>query len=255
MEVFFWIIISILLITITFILGFSAPKIKGYIGEKKVAFILSSLDDLKYKVINDVVLNINGRTSQIDHLVISKYGIFVIETKNYNGWILGGENSEYWTQFVYKRKLKFYNPIFQNAGHIKALKSCLNDFPNTNYFSIIVFTSSAEIKVHTTAEIIYSVDLIDTIYKYTDANISDNERDIIFQRINKLNSVDIFDRDKHIQFINQRIQKRASLINENSCPRCGSNLINRNGKFGSFLGCSSYPKCKFTCKDEYSIKG
>jgi len=250
MEVFFSFIILLLLITITFILGFSAPKIKGYIGEKKVASILSSLDDLKYKVINDVVLNINGRTSQIDHLVISRHGIFVIETKNYNGWILGSENSEYWTQVVYKSKHKFYNPIFQNAGHIKALKSCFKDFPNAKYFSIIVFTSSAEIKVNTTAEIIYPVDLIDTISKYTDANLSDNERDIIFQRINQLNSADVFDKNKHIQFINQKVHERSILIKENKCPECGSNLINRNGKFGSFLGCSSYPACKFTFKDE-----
>ena len=62
MEVFFSFIIPIVIISITFILGFSAPKIKGYLGEKKVAAILSSLDDSKYKVINDVVLNVNGRT-------------------------------------------------------------------------------------------------------------------------------------------------------------------------------------------------
>lgn len=56
----------------------------------------------------------------IDHVVISKYGVFVIETKNYRGWIIGNEKSEYWTQVIYKRKERLYNPIKQNYGHIKA---------------------------------------------------------------------------------------------------------------------------------------
>jgi hypothetical protein len=248
MEVFFLIIITIVIITLAFTQGFSVPKIKGYFGEIKVAGLLKSLDKSNYKVINNLVLNINGRTSQIDHLVISNYGIFVIETKNYNGWILGSENSEYWTQVVYRRKHVFYNPIFQNAGHIKALKYCLKEYSNAKYFSIIVFISSAEIKVNTTAQVIHTANLISTIYKYTEANISDNERDIIFQKINQLNSIATFEKDKHIQFINQKVQERSRLVKENRCQKCGSNLIVRNGKFGEFLGCSTYPKCKFTCK-------
>jgi DNA topoisomerase I len=33
---------------------------------------------------------------------------------------------------------------------------------------------------------------------------------------------------------------------EGKCPRCGGNLVEREGKFGKFLGCRNYPKCKFT---------
>lgn len=93
-------------------------KIKGEIGEKKIAMYLSLLKSSDYKVMNNVVLNKNGRTTQIDHIVISDYGVFVIEMKNYKGWILGGEYSEYWTQALFHRKEKLYNPIRQNLSHI-----------------------------------------------------------------------------------------------------------------------------------------
>ncbi|MDU2025000.1 MAG: nuclease-related domain-containing protein, partial [Finegoldia magna] len=65
------------------------PRIKGYMGEAVVKIKLSSLDKEKYSVINNLVLeNRGGNTysTQIDHLVISTYGIFSIETKNYKGF-------------------------------------------------------------------------------------------------------------------------------------------------------------------------
>lgn len=75
----------------------------------------------KYKVLNNITLQTDGRTTQIDHVVVSNLGLFVIETKNYKGWIIGDEYSEYWTQVIYKRKEKLYNHIRQNYGHLMAL--------------------------------------------------------------------------------------------------------------------------------------
>ena len=66
-------------------------RIKGAIGEETVAFRLARLPKSEYKVINDLVLSSVSRTSQIDHLIISDYGLFVIETKNIKGWIFGRE--------------------------------------------------------------------------------------------------------------------------------------------------------------------
>ena len=67
---------------------------KGTMGEKRVAQILKKLPEDRYKVINNLFIQNNGYTTQIDHIVISVYGIFVIETKTSQGWIYGGENSE-----------------------------------------------------------------------------------------------------------------------------------------------------------------
>lgn len=83
------------------------PRIKGYFGEKSVSLFISGLDELKYKVINNIMLRVNGKTSQIDHIIVSNYGIFVIETKNYKGWITGNEYDDYWRQTIFKRKDKF----------------------------------------------------------------------------------------------------------------------------------------------------
>lgn len=79
------------------------PKIKGVIGEKTISVILTRLEPEKYKIINDLMLKNDGKTSQIDHVIVSNYGIFVIETKNYKGWIMGDEHGDQWTQVIYKQ--------------------------------------------------------------------------------------------------------------------------------------------------------
>ncbi|RZK11172.1 MAG: NERD domain-containing protein, partial [Flavobacterium sp.] len=121
-------------------------RIKGAIGEQTVAWRLSRLPKSKYRVINNVVLKVGEKTTQIDHLVVSNYGLFVIETKNLIGWIFGYENSEYWTQVIFKRKDRFYNPIRQNRGHIKALRLTLSEFSDVNYIPIVTFSGSCTLK-------------------------------------------------------------------------------------------------------------
>ena len=100
----------------------SFPALKGKYGERMVKKSLEKLDSKEYHIFHDLYIPTKKGTSQIDHVVVSSKGIFVLETKNYTGWIFGSENSQNWTQVIYKRKEKFYNPIWQNFGHIQALK-------------------------------------------------------------------------------------------------------------------------------------
>ena len=113
-----------IIIAFLLLLGFIChhPKIKGKIGEIYVTIFLKRLPENKYRVINDLLLAKNGHSTQIDHVIVSIYGIFVVETKFYKGWIFGGENSEYWTQNIYGRKYKLLNPIYQNQGHIRGFE-------------------------------------------------------------------------------------------------------------------------------------
>jgi len=67
-----------ILVLIVFVFRLYKAKIKGIIGEKTISAFLSRLDSTKYKVINDLMLSTEGKTSQIDHVVVSNYGIFVI---------------------------------------------------------------------------------------------------------------------------------------------------------------------------------
>jgi hypothetical protein len=225
--------------------GLYKSKIKGVIGEKSISSILYFLDKSKYKVINDIVLKKGTKTSQIDHIVISDFGIFVIETKNYKGWIVGNENSEYWTQVLFKRKERIYNPIKQNLGHINALKNCLSSYSNINYIPIVVFSTKSEIKVNSTTDVINSHQLIATIKKYYEINLTETQKEEIFQKIKDANVVGTYDKNKHVKSIKKVVQKRKTFIQENKCPECGGNLVLRSGKFGEFLGCISYPRCKF----------
>lgn len=86
--------------------------------------------------------------TEIDFILLHETGIYVVESKNFSGWIFGGEQSKYWTQVMAggKTKNRFFNPVLQNAGHIKALKSFLKDFPDLRFYSLIVFSERCELK-------------------------------------------------------------------------------------------------------------
>lgn len=232
-------------------LDFFMPKIKGKIGEGLNALLLKFLDRELYLVINDVyVPAANGKTSQIDHVVVSSYGIFVIETKNYKGWIFGDENSQNWTQIIYKEKHKFYNPIKQNASHIRALKNILKDYPNIPYVSIIAFSVKADLKKINaeSAYVTYIPRVIRTIKSYKDIKIPMSDIKKIQNTIVNYNIKDSEVKKEHIRNIKNDIKGKVNKINNNICPWCEGKLVERNGKYGKFKGCSNYPKCRFVGK-------
>ena len=111
----------------------------------------------------------NGSTTQIDHIVINHNGLFVIETKHNNGWIMGSENSEYWTQVIDNQKENIYNPIWKNAHHIKVLQEYLGQYLNeVPIHSVIVFGKQSTLKLDkplTRAKVIKSKKLLTVIQK------------------------------------------------------------------------------------------
>mgnify|MGYP001256601964 CR=1 FL=1 len=161
------IILFILFVVASVVFRILQPRIKGYLGEKSVATILSLLPSDKYKIINDLLIEVDGRTIQIDHLVVSIYGIFVIETKNYKGRITGSDNSDYWTKNMFGNKYTFYNPIRQNKSHVLALSKQLG-FSLNKFIPIIVFSNGAELKVNTTHNVIYTTQINRVIKEYSE---------------------------------------------------------------------------------------
>jgi hypothetical protein len=83
----------ILLVVAAIIYNLYSPVLKGKAGERKVKNVLEKLDQNHYISFHDVYIPINNgkKTSQVDHIVLSQNGIYVIETKNYKGWITGAE--------------------------------------------------------------------------------------------------------------------------------------------------------------------
>ncbi|AEM73653.1 nuclease-related domain-containing protein [Caldicellulosiruptor acetigenus] len=197
------------LLIISAILSMLRPKIKGALGEKSVSFFLARLDPKKYKVLNNLLIKVGSKTVQIDHVVVSNYGVFVVETKNYQGWIYGSEFDEYWTQVIYKRKEKFYNPVRQNYGHIQALKEILKEFENLKFVSIIVFTTKAELKVKAKTDVIYTVKLLKTIKKYNQECLTDEQRDAIYEKLKSANIGDRKNMREHVRSVRENKKKKT----------------------------------------------
>ena len=101
-------------------------------------------------------------STQIDHIIVSQYGIFVVETKNMKGWIFGGEHQKMWTQSIFKHKSKFQNPLHQNYKHIKTLERVLN-IESDKLFSVIVFVGDATFKAQMPANVNYLRGILDTL--------------------------------------------------------------------------------------------
>lgn len=242
---YLWAFIIILIVYKVF-----APQIKGFFGEKAVSIFLSTLDPSKYLIINDLLIPAGPKTAQIDHVVVSNYGIFVIETKNYKGWILGNEYDNYWTQVIYKRKERLYNPIKQNSGHIRALNKALKEYPNLRFISIVAFTTKCDLKVRTETDVVYTVHIASTIKGYTGLCISDEMKDQIYSKLINSNIKGWVAKKNHIESIkNPGAKKNYNYkLAVNLCPRCGGNLVRRKGRYGDFTGCDNYPRCKYTIK-------
>ncbi|KGP74541.1 NERD domain-containing protein [Pontibacillus yanchengensis] len=244
--------IFILCLIIALSVALASPSIKGRIGEAKLSFLLNRLPSEEYHVLDDLLIPSKNGTTQIDHVVVSPYGIFVIETKNYKGWIFGDEKSKYWTQVIYKRKEKFYNPIHQNFGHIKALESALEGLYEGTYYSIVSFSSKATLKEVTVTypdvEVINSFQVLQTIKAYNQPVLSNAKIKGILFKLQRLNQADKGSKQEHINQIKTARQKEQANVSGNTCPKCGNQLVQRTGKYGAFLGCSNYPNCRFVSK-------
>lgn len=126
-----------------------SAKTKGKRGEKRViAHAEKHLDEKNYTILNNYTFKINEQlTTQIDHIVVSRFGVFVIETKNYQGWIFGNEHQKMWTQKLYQKSYQFQNPLHQNYRHIKTLQHLLSDvIEPEDLHSVVVFVGESTFK-------------------------------------------------------------------------------------------------------------
>jgi hypothetical protein len=99
-----------------------------------------------YHLMNHVTLQLDDGTTQADHILVSRFGVFVIETKDYNGWIFGDVKDANWTQVHFYNRFRFQNPIRQNFRHVMAVQNLLDFLPPGTVKSVVVFTGEAEFK-------------------------------------------------------------------------------------------------------------
>lgn len=228
-------------------IGFKS-KALGVLGEKASSKYLQMLPADEYTLFNDVIIKNESETTQIDHIVFSTFGIFVIETKNYSGLITGSGKSIQWTQYLQHEKHYFKNPIYQNYGHIKALSNLLN-LPENKFVSIVAFSMNSKLQLLNADNVIYINQLPNEILLYKTKCLHPVLLKGYIEKIKESN-IDSFGASfLHDIEVYKKKTISESRIANGICPKCGGKLLLRNGKYGSFYGCSNYPKCRFIQKD------
>lgn len=263
MELIPLIVVAILL----FIFFNKSPKAIGRRGESAIANTLdfASFFGKSGKTLRNLyVPTANGKTTEIDIIYIMVKGIFVIESKNYTGYIFGSDNQRNWTVTLYKgrfrrlEKHKFYNPIWQNNTHMKALREYLGE--DIKMMSLIVFSDRCELK-----SINYAQDSVivckrnhlnralSNFWNTTPDLLSEEKIEELYARLFALTNPDEVTKQAHVESI------KNDYSNANICPWCGGKLVLRTARKGSnagkqFYGCSNYPRCKYILDMKYRDK-
>lgn len=240
MELFLVILLIVVLALVR--ARWNSPAAIGARGESKVRKRLKRrLSKNEYEFFHDVTLPSVMGSTQIDHIVLSQYGVFVIETKNYSGWIFGSAKSKQWTQAIYRTKSRFQNPLHQNYKHVKAVQSFLLLDP-AQIHSVVVFTGNSQFKTGLPPNVTDLAGLCPYIR---------SKREVIFEP-RRLEELVV----RLLKFKAGLVPERhdASLIRiEPDCPRCGAPMVQRRAKTGknagnNFWGCSKFPRCRGTQK-------
>ena len=167
------------------------------------------------KVLNNIIIpNLTGKTTEIDVILFSKKGFFVIEAKNYFGHIQGNKAWKKWTVIYDKKKgikRTLRNPIYQNLNHIKCLRVM---FPRFRFDNIVVFGEKASL-----SQELFKTPNIKTLkgFEYFMNNTFENKEDVLTEEevesvYNFLKRYKDGDREAHIEFVNSIKAKMEGAI-------------------------------------------
>ena len=186
------------------------------------------------------------QTTELDVIMLHQSGIYVFESKNYSGWIFGREDEQYWTQSLNKNvKTRFYNPVKQNTGHIKQLSRSLS-VPAEYFVSYIIFSDKCKLQKvpsGTTYRILTYHGMLPALKQDLETRTS---------LINMLQMRTLAERIEELSMSSTSEAQEAHMENIKQaqggtiCPYCGADLVERTGPYSRFLGCSNYPRCKYT---------
>ncbi len=238
-------------IPLLFLLAFlKSSFMKGVFGEFLVNLAAKLFLDKKiYTLFKNVTLPTENGSTQIDHVIVSRYGVFVVETKNMKGWIFGSPQQKTWTQKIFRHTSKFQNPLHQNYKHTQTLQAAL-ELEADKLFSLVVFVGDSTFKTDMPENVVYAFDYIRFIKSKMQPILSDRDVLAICARVKsgrlKPSLRTHIDHVKHVKTIVAEKQQRQE---ENSCPKCGKSMLLRTARSGAnqgkqFWGCSGYPKCK-----------
>ncbi len=243
------------------------PSGKGFLGEILVNFSAKlMLDGSEYHLIKNVTLPTEDGTTQIDHIVVSKFGVFVIETKNYAGWIFGGTHQKMWTQKFPRSSSHFQNPLHQNFKHARTLGDVLG-LGNDAIHSLIVFIGDSVFKTRMPENVTQAGGYIRFIKSKINPVLSAGK---VAQIVGQIQSGRLKPSPKtnreHTRHVNDIVAKKTKSTRPvadipkikqggegDKSPKCAGALVLRTIKTGikvglMFIGCSAFPPCRFVHK-------
>lgn len=222
---------------------------KGVLGELFVNVVAKvRLDKRIYTLFKNVTLPTEDGTTQIDHIIVSRYGVFVIETKNMKGWIFGNPQQKTWTQQIYRHTTKFQNPLHQNYKHTQTLQATL-ELDASKVFSVVVFVGDSTFKTTMPENVVYAGGYIRFIKSKKQLLLSDHEVKAICNNIKagrlKPSLRTHIAHVKHVKTIVAAKQKQDEIF----CLKCGKPMVLRTVRSGvnqgkQFWGCTGYPACR-----------
>lgn len=185
---------------------------KGNYGEFRIFAMLENLSERGRLLTNLYVPKVNGPMTEIDLVMIDQTGIYVIESKNYGGWIFGDPNSKYWTQSLKGgNKNRFLNPIWQNRSHIKALQTVLPQIDGVHFYSYVVFSDRCDFK-KVSSDLETVVTKTNRLKRILQKDIqerrsvfSEKESSQIFDHLRKFTLASEETKKKHIRNLNERM--------------------------------------------------
>jgi len=202
--------ISILCLFVGLIIGAALGHqflLRQNIGEALVASKLSNLNGL-HVLFNNVTLPTENGTTQIDHILVTEAGLFIIETKHYAGWIFGSPRDEYWMQTIYRKKSRFRNPQHQNYGHLKTVQA-LFKLPESAFIGLVVFTGSAELKTDLGPNTILLDQLLGFIEQRREKFLDERQMAYVVGRIEMKRLSRSRETDEyHLNYVREKISQR-----------------------------------------------
>jgi hypothetical protein len=175
-------------------------------GEALVSEIVrANFSPPDYHLMNHVTLRLQGGTTQIDHILVSRFGVFVLETKHYKGWIFGHPDQAKWTKTIFMFRSRFQNPLHQNDRHVRAVRELLDFLPTTAIRSVVVFTGEAEFKTPIPPGVFYAHELVVYLRNMTEEAMSLNRVQFCVGRIETARLAITEETDvEHVRYVQRR---------------------------------------------------
>ena len=223
------------------VLVFRSAWFKGLLGELFVRLAMKLFLNQQYRRLHNIILEPPDGSTQIDHVIVSPFGVFVVETKNFRGWIFGNPQSNTWTQSIYGKKFTFQNPLHQNYKHTKAVEAVTGINP-AHVHSVVVFVGDSEFKTPMPPHVTGPGSFIRYIKSKGDVVLFDEDIEAVLEKLQIGKASVAISNPTHVENLKAN-------VSQPKCPRCGADMILRTVKKGpkmgsEFWGCANFPRCR-----------